>query len=279
MSQPGLFDDEYAIPSRFGPATIRVSDTTHILTPGKGSTADYDFTLNPYRGCTFGCSYCYATFFVADDALRETWGRWVEVKARAADALRRRDLGGKTIFMSSVTDPYQPVEREIGLTRRVVEVLLEQQARLVVQTRSPVVTRDVDLFRRFRHLRVNVSITTDTDAVRKRYEPGCASIRRRLEAVAALKAAGLKVSVCVCPMLPMEDPAGFGRMLTEMGVDYVAASYFHTADRLFAAGTRDRAWELAQREGWDSARFAECREALRSTCRPYARGGVAFGPV
>lgn len=278
--QWGLFDEPVeSIPTVLGPATIRSIDTSHLLTPGQGRTSDYDFTLNPYRGCSFGCSYCYAAFFVPDEQRRSDWGRWVDVKVRAAEVLRRKELTGKRIYMSSVTDPYQPVEAKVELTRRIVEVLLDAQARLVVQTRSPLVARDVDLFRKFQRLRVNMSITTDDDEVRRRFEPGCASIERRLEAVAQLKAAGIRVNVCVCPMLPMRDPEGFGRRLTEMGVDAVSSFYFHQGDRPFAAGTRDGAKEIAREAGWTFEQFARCREALRRGCSVYGGSTAAFGPV
>jgi len=234
-----------------GPARISSVETTHLLTPGTGRTADFDFTLNPYRGCSFGCSYCYAAFFVADEELRQNWGQWVEVKIRAVEVLRHRDLRGKTIYMSSVTDPYQPIEAKIELTREIVEMLGEAGARLVVQTRSPLVARDIDLFSRFEHIRVNMSITTDDDEVRQKFEPGCASVGRRIEAVARLKDAGIRTNVCVCPMLPMRDPEGFGRKMANLGVDHITSSWFHMNDQLFASGTREDALHLMQEMGWD----------------------------
>ena len=80
----------------------------------------YDFTLNPYSGCSFGCTYCYAAFFSRDAEKRDAWGYWVNVKENAEALLkkRRRSLDGKRIYMSSVTDPYQPIERELKLTRQ-----------------------------------------------------------------------------------------------------------------------------------------------------------------
>ena len=278
--QWGLFDAPVeSVPETVGPATVRSIDTTHLLTPGQGRTSDYDYTLNPYRGCSFGCSYCYAAFFVAEEERRAEWGRWVDVKVRAAEVLRKKELTGKRIYMSSVTDPYQPVEAKVELTRRIVEVLLDAQARLVVQTRSPLAARDVDLFHQFQHVRVNMSITTDDDEVRKQFEPGCASIERRLQAVEQLKAAGIRVNVCVCPMLPMKDPEAFGRLLTRMRVDAVSAFYFHQGDRPFAAGTRDGAKEIAQQAGWTFDEFARCKAALCKACEAYGGSSAAFGPV
>ena len=125
-----------------------------------------------------------------------------------------------------------------------------------------------------------MSITTDSDAVRREYEPSCASIERRLEAVEALKRSGIRVSVCVCPMLPMEHPERFGQLLDRIGVDAVAASYFHRSDRDgFTANTRAGAFELAQRHGWTHERFRDCADRLKASCRAYARTGAAFGPA
>lgn len=279
LYQPSLFDPHIPdIPDRIGPAKVSVSDTLHLLTPGRGRSAWFDYSLNPYRGCSFGCSYCFATYFVDDDEKRANWGKWVEVKIRAVEALNKCDLRNKKIFMSSVTDPYQPLEAKLCLTRDVVGVLYEQQARLVVQTRSPLAARDADLFKKFNRIRVNMSITTDDDSIRKRYEPGCSSVERRLEAVAKLKAEGICVAVNVCPMLPMRDPEEFGRLLTKMGVDRVHASFFHSSTKLFAAGTRAWAWELAQAEGWNEERFEIAHTALLRTCPRDTGAEAAFGP-
>jgi len=277
MIQPTLFDT--GVPSRVGAAAVSESDSRHILTPGNGRTSAYDFSLNPYRGCSFGCAYCYAAFFVPDEGQRDSWGQWVEARTRSVDVLRSKDLNGKRLYMSSVTDPYQPVEAKLELTRAVVEELLRQRARLVVQTRSPLVPRDIDLFRQFEHVRVNVSITTDDDAVRRQFEPTCSSIERRLEAIEALKAAGLRVAVCVCPMLPMNDPEAFGRRLDRIGVDAVTASWFHHSDRPFAAGTRPGAKSLANDLEWTRPAYERARDALRSGCSAYTTADVAFGPA
>lgn len=278
--QASLFEPApMPIPTRVGSAFVRSVEAASILTPAKGRLAEYDYSLNPYRGCGFGCSYCYAAFFVPDDVRRDAWGEWVEVKANAVRLLEQaRNLGGARIYMSSVTDPYQPLEAKVGLTRAILEHLADRgdQPRIVVQTRGPLVTRDIDVLRRFRHLRVNMSITTDSDEVRKRFEPGCASIERRLDAVRELKDAGIRTAVCISPMLPVEDPVGFARKLRELGADHYAASYFHTSDRLFSSGTGSRAIELGKEYGWTPARFQRVLGVLESLV---PRFGGAWTPV
>lgn len=278
--QGSLFDPPpRPLPDAIGHAAVRAIESNQLLLPGKGRMDWCDYTLNPYRGCSFGCSYCYAAFFVADDAQRADWGNWVEVKIRALETLGKKDLRGKRIFMSSATDPYQPLEAKLEFTRAIVSHLAEQQAHLIVQTRSPIAARDADLFARFDKVRVNMSITTDDDEIRRRFEPQCASVERRLEAVEKLKAAGIRVAVSVCPMLPMKDPAAFARRLMEIGVHSAYASYFHTGDRAFAAGTRDRAWELAREMGWDEAAFERTKAIFKNACDAYGRSSDVFGPV
>ncbi|HEX9994173.1 MAG TPA: hypothetical protein VGB14_14690, partial [Acidimicrobiales bacterium] len=99
--------------TRLGHATVTYETVSSILTRTSGYLADHDFSLNPYAGCTYGCSYCYAAAFARSRDEMERWGDWVRVKENAVDRLRRMraPLAGRTIYMSSVTDPYQPIER------------------------------------------------------------------------------------------------------------------------------------------------------------------------
>ena len=139
-------------PYSLGHTRISYGQAKEILTRATGFMDAYDYTLNPYSGCSFGCTYCYAAFFSRDTEKRDNWGYWVNVKENAVELLQKRlkrtpdALDGKLIYMSSVTDPYQPVERELKLTRRILEVMAEgHRPKLVVQTRSPDVVRDCDL--------------------------------------------------------------------------------------------------------------------------------------
>ena len=101
------------------------------------------------------------------------------------------------------------------------------QPRLTIQTRGPLVVRDIDLLRRFERLRVNLTIGTDSDQVRRRYEPRCASIARRLEAAATLRDAGRRIGVSISPMLPIEDVEQFGARLAALEAEEYVAQYFH----------------------------------------------------
>ena len=275
--QRSLFDLPMAdAPERIGAASVRAIDSLHLLNAGTGSVSAFDYTLNPYRGCSFGCSYCYAPFFEPDEIKRTTWGTWVEVKHRAIEALTRVDLRGKLMLMSSVTDPYQPLEAKLRLTRSIVEFLKTSGVRLVVQTRSPIVERDLDLLREFEHVWVNLSVPTDDDAVRRRYEPNCASIERRLETLRRVKEAGLPATACISPMIPMTDPAGFGRKLTDIGVDRVVAVWFHKSERAFSSNTRELALELNKQYGWTEERFKAAKQLLKENCPAAGEGRRSF---
>jgi DNA repair photolyase len=89
--------------------------------------------------------------------------------------------------MSSVTDPYQPIESKEKLTRSLLQVMLDYSPTLVIQTRSPIITRDIDYLQRFKHLRINMSIPTGSESVRKDFEPRSPSIKARLNALKAIK--------------------------------------------------------------------------------------------
>lgn len=178
-----------------------------LTAQNRQSSLPCDYTINPFRGCLFGCKYCYASKFVHEDADKKAdWGQWVEIKRNAVDALQREShkLHGKTVFFSSATDPYQPVELRLGLTRALLEVLLASfPAHVHIQTRSPHVVRDIDLFQRFGDtLAVGISIPTDSEVVRKAFEPRAPSIPRRLKAAKLLKEAGIRTTASIAPLLP-----------------------------------------------------------------------------
>jgi DNA repair photolyase len=250
--QPSLFEefDAPAVPERLGAATVSLRPGSKVLTVPKGMASDFDYSLNPYVGCGFACEYCFAANFVADEQRKADWGHWVDIKIDAEEQIARADLRGKKIFMSSATDPYQPLESRVRLTRRILEVLVQKQPYLVVQTRSPLVTRDIDLLLRLDQVRVNMSITTDSDEVRKKFEPSCASIDRRLEALAEVSCAGIPVSVCIAPMLPIENPQRFAKRILDIRPASVYTAYFHQKDRQFSASTRPGAFEIAKHYGW-----------------------------
>jgi DNA repair photolyase len=286
-SQPSLFDDGFEVsaqpvqwPIRLGHAVISEKPTGSILTRASGFMSDYDYTLNPYSGCSFACSYCYAAFFSRDLELQNTWGQWVQAKTNAVDVLRRMrtDLSGKSVYMSSVTDPYQPIERRLGLVKDLLPILAERGVRLVVQTRSPLVTRDIEVLKRFEHVRVNMTVTTDSRQVQSAFEPQCATSEKRLQAITQIREAGISCSITMTPLLPVADPLTFAQRLKQTGVEHFVVQPFHADRGRFVAGTRERAMKLTQEMGWDDVAYRKTVEILRANLPHLDEGREGFAP-
>jgi len=192
-----------------------------ILTRTGGFLAGFTHTLNPYRGCSFGSALCGTFCYAAEMAYgrRGAWGEEVEAKANAAE-LYRRDLarekrrGPVRIFFSSVTDPYLPQERRLGITRALLEAMAESPPdRLVLQTHTPGPLRDLDLLRRIGcDLEVNITVETDR-ATLPGFPPPAASPHERIAALATIRRAGLAAVGVVAPLLPLQDPEEFARAL------------------------------------------------------------------
>lgn len=276
-------------PSIFGRASVAFVDSKSILTPTSGFISQYKFTLNPYGGCGFGCGYCYARFFAPSAGQRETWGRWISVKRNACELIARACRSGvlKTgdpVYMSSVTDPYQPIERRLGLTRAILEAVLESrvQPRLTIQTRSPFVTRDIDLFRQFEKIRVNFTITTDSEGVRRRYEPHCPSIGARFKAAAEVAAEGVRIGVSISPMLPIRDIQAFGARLVGLDADEYVTQYLKPGRSSFAAGSSAEALRKAREDSWGMREYKVARALLASVLgedRALLEGAEGYAPA
>ena len=244
---------DVAGPDHISQADVEYVPTSQILTKPNGFMDAYDFTLNPYSGCSFGCTYCYAAFFSRDAEKRDTWGRWVNVKENAVELMsrpRRRSLDNKLIYMSSVTDPYQPIERELKLTRRLLQVMVErgEKPKLVVQTRSPLVVRDCDLFQRIEEnggrVQVNMTVTTDDEDIRRTFEPTCPSNMVRLRAIKEVQAADIQTCITMTPLLLVNNNGDFADELIGTGVEKFIAQPFHFRQGKFLAGTREGAYDL-----------------------------------
>lgn len=183
-----------------------------ILNKGMGFLSGYTHTLNPYTGCSFGCSYCYVRQMPVSLFREGEWGEWVDVKQEAATLLskeiRRAKAKGKvTIFMSSSTDPYQPIEYQEKVTRSLLEVMAEDPPDfLFVQTRSPLVRRDIDLLRKLgENVRVSLTIETDLEPIRKHFTPEAPPLNARLKTLELLTEAGIPTQAAVAPLLPSSE--------------------------------------------------------------------------
>ena len=167
------------------------------------------YCVNPYVGCSHGCAYCYASFMKRFTGHREPWGSFVDVKTNAP-ALLERELGKArkgTIMLSSVTDPYQPLEATYRVTRGCLQVLAGSDFPVHILTKSPLVLRDADLLKAFEDVRVGITITTESEVVRRVFERGTPSISARIGALERLHGEGLSTYAFIGPVLPLNPEA------------------------------------------------------------------------
>lgn len=282
--QPGLFDNnEEGKTRKLGHADISYEPSASILTEPTGFMAGYDYSLNPYGGCSFGCTYCYAAFFSRDKLKMDNWGKWVRVKENALTLLqkfRKKPLIDKTIYLSSVTDPYQPIEKELKLTRSILMELIDfHKVRLVVQTRSPLATRDIDLFKKFSAIQVNMTITTDSEKVRKVFEPFCPGNKQRIKAIKEIHDAGVRACITMTPLLPVEDPDSFAKDILGTGIKNFIIQPFHSDRGKFIAGTRDEAKKLLTEFNWSDTEYNRVFSIIKSYIPEIGVGKEGFSPI
>jgi DNA repair photolyase len=168
------------------------------------SSKIYPYVINPYTGCQHGCTYCYARFMKRFTGHREPWGQFVDIKVNAS-ALLQQDIKKKKpdrVWVSGVCDPYQPLEAKYKLTRQCLEILVDHGWPVTVQTRSPLVLRDIDILKKGKDVEAGFSITTADDSMRILFEPAAPSIEERLRALGELSQAGIHTYVMIAPILP-----------------------------------------------------------------------------
>lgn len=269
LEQQALFGAEYERRSRMLPMLEQQKDITYWSSParsvlnGPETTGMGFWSINPYVGCAFGCAYCYARYahrYVMeraaasermtgglDDAYREmpSWlafERNIFVKSNAPEVLRRtlrqgsdrhlNLLKGEAILIGSATDPYQPAERRFRITRGILETIAEHEGlRIVIITKSPLITRDVDLLTRISRrsdLSVHISLITLNRELARRLEPRAPTPEARLRALERLRKADIDTSINCMPVLPgiTDDPAELDALVkrvAEGGATRVAA--------------------------------------------------------
>ncbi|HIQ78666.1 MAG TPA: radical SAM mobile pair protein B [Candidatus Scatomorpha intestinavium] len=159
-----------------------------------------DYSANPYVGCTHACKYCYASFMKRFTNHPEPWGAFLDVKYWP-EIKNPEKYAGKELFISSVTDPYNPQDEKFRRTRALLEQLAGSGVRLSIQTKSDLVLRDMDLIREFPDARVGFSINTLDEDFRADMD-SAVSIERRLAAMKELHDAGIRTTCFVSPIFP-----------------------------------------------------------------------------
>ncbi len=225
-----------------------------------------EYVINPYTGCGHGCRYCYAVFMRKYSRQHQTaaWGSFVEVKTNVVEVLRaelerKRKTGAA--MLSSVCDPYQPAESRYKLTQGCLLALREHGWDISVLTRSPLVTRDLDILKTCLEASVGFSIPTDDDKVRQVLEPGSPSISERIEALRRVHEAGIRTWVFVAPILPMNPVRLVKQILPH--IDYAmvdALNYRQQAAGLF----RQHGWTYALTDEYAQRTGARLRTLLGS---------------
>ena len=266
------------------------AEARSILSPVSGFLKEAGFThsLTPARNCTFGCSYCYVpTMRVQAGLGAEDWNHWggqTTFKSNSAALLSQALRPGQVIYCSPLTDPYQPAEAAGRIMPGLLATLAtarEAPAAFVVQTRGPLILRDLDLLlaagRRTR-LRVSFSVTTDRDDVRRIFEPHCASVTERWQTVAALRAAGISVFATLAPLLPCDPEALMARALAETEGAIVADPFHVREEKPRGATTRAAAIAICGHHGWNQwLDPAFHREVLARMGATAAVAGREFG--
>ncbi len=159
-----------------------------------------DYVINPYVGCPHGCKYCYACFMKRFTRHSEEWGSFIDIK-KCSKPLSVKKLQGKSVFLSSVTDCYNPLEEKYGLTRKLLEELTEIDCELGISTKSKLILRDIELLKACKNLKVSLSINTLDEAFRQDMDQA-STISERLETLRQLHQEGIYTILFMSPMFP-----------------------------------------------------------------------------
>ncbi len=160
-----------------------------------------DWVINQYVGCQHACLYCYAKFISRwRPANYGKWGSWVEAKINAPELVKERYVEG-WVYMSSISDPYHPIEKKLELTRKILDNLNEK-IKLVIQTKSDLVLRDIDVFKKFNNVEVGFTINSFSRKLKNTFEPFSPSNKERIKALKILKKNKIKTFVFVSPIIP-----------------------------------------------------------------------------
>lgn len=202
----------------------------------KSNLPGLDYSLNPYRGCQHNCAYCYVPNILRIP--RKEWGNFVNIKTNIpiilSNELKHKKRG--VVGISTVTDPYQPIEKKYKLTRFCLEQLLIHDFPVCIQTKSDLILRDLDIISKFSKAEVMVSIGTLNDGERKIFEPSASSINDRLNALKKCSDEGIRTTVFFGPVYPtikVEDMEKIVDTFVENGAKEVMVDKFNLKPGIF----------------------------------------------
>lgn len=159
-----------------------------------------DYVINPYVGCPHGCKYCYASFMKRFTGHKEDWGTFIDIK-RSNKKLNLNKISKKNVFLSSVTDCYNPLEEKYRLTRGILEQLVTSDCYLFISTKSKLILRDIDLLKQIKNLTISMSINTLNEDFKNDMD-NASSIKERLNTLKELHKNGIHTVLFMSPLFP-----------------------------------------------------------------------------
>lgn len=164
------------------------------------------WAINPYIGCAHNCAYCYARFIKRFTGHTEKWGSFVDVRINAPEVLKKqirsKKFEGKRIYIGTVTDPYQPLEKKYQLTRKILELLVNYRAPVSILTKSDLILHDMDLLKKHPDLEISFTINTLNENWKNKVEPDSPSVIARLATAEKLIKSGIAVEIMMGPYWP-----------------------------------------------------------------------------
>jgi DNA repair photolyase len=276
------------------PFQIFEAESRSIVSATSGFIAAAGFThsLTPARNCTFGCSYCYVPTMGIYGGLKpadwQHWGHFTTFKSNAPALLRKALKPTQTIYCSPLVDPYQPAEATQRIMPAILDALFENPPRVfTIQTRGPLILRDLDRLRALAkrtQLRVSFSLTTDSEEIRRLYEPHCAPIAERLETISRLRESNLVTYATLAPILPC-DPERLAQLALDATTEDVIADPLHVrAAKRHGATTRDAALRISEKHefdawlqpAWHAEVLARMSKTIEAAGRRFASGTEGF---
>jgi DNA repair photolyase len=270
------------------PFQIFESEAKSVLSSTTGFIAQAGFThsLTPARNCTFGCTYCYVPTMRIYGGLKpddwKHWGQFTTFKTNAPELLRRDLRRHQVIYCSPLVDPYQPAEATQQMMPLILDELIGKPPQtFVIQTRGPLILRDVDKLTelsRLTNLCVSFSITTDREDIREIYEPHCAPIQQRLETIRALRLAGIKTFATLAPILPCDPEALAAMALDATERDIIGDPLHIRSLKPHGATTREAAHAIGARldhTAWLDPAFQ--KDVIARIGRAVSKAGRTFG--